>query len=500
MKILSSKDLAVIDERIRSGQQSQARLTLSKISPSDLKRSDFGRFANLLSRAGLFQKGLRLLNPFVRHSRLRDGASPEERLEYAYLLIKIGALNEARSILTQLNPAMHPDSLLYTTFALTPEWRYEETIPLLREYLTHIGAARPYQALIAKVNLAAALIFCRHDDEAAGLLSEAKTAAAGLNAGFLLGSLHELSAQLAIAQENFTAADAALNEASRLLQTAVTAEHLYVRKWRLVLEFLRSPRPAELAGELKSLRTFALAKREWEVARDLDFQLLKRLHEEETFAFLYCGSPTEVFRRRLEKSYPAFPLPADAYAWSGEPRALAAADAYDVQMGVDSRGREILERGQSPHRLWLLLCRDFYRPQSLAQISAWLYPDELYHPVHSPLKVHQIVSRLRRQLEKARVPIHIVGFGGTLRIEFRKSCALVKNWRLDSEQPNRTDLEAEPALTRFSGSQFQARDLALALDISLSSAIRRINRLVADGKLIREGIGKKTAYRVKSAA
>ncbi len=499
MKTLSSKDLAAIDDMIRSGRQSQARLTLNKISPSDLKRSDFARFANLLSRTGLYQKGLRLLNPYVRQPRLRDGATPEDRLEYAYLLIKVGALSEARSILTELNPATHPDSLLYTTFALTPEWRYEETIPLLRNYLVHIGSDRPYQALIAKVNLAAALVFCRHDKEAAELLSQAKAAAAGLNAGFLLGSLHELSAQLALAQENFTAADVALNEASRLLQTAVTAEHLYAQKWRLVLEFLKSPRPDEMADELNKLRTTALAKREWEVARDLDFQLLKRLNMDETFAYLYCGSPTEIFRRRLELSYPACPLPADAYAWSGEPRAIAA-DSYDVQLGTDSRGREIVERGQTPHRLWLLLCRDFYRPQSLAQISAWLYPGELYHPVHTPVKVHQTVSRLRKQLEQARVPIHIAGFGGTLCIEFKKPCALVKNWRLDSQRSTRTELEAEPVLTRFSGNRFQARDLAVALDISLSSAIRRINQLVDNGKLIREGSGKKTAYRVKSAA
>lgn len=499
MNIFSSNDLALVDEMIRTGQQSQAQLLLQRIAPANLKRSDFARFANLLARVGLSHRGLRLLNPLVRDPRLQDGATPEEKLEYAYLLIKIGALQEARSILEELNPATHPDCLLYSTFALTPEWRYAETISLLSKYLEHLDGGRPYSALVAKVNLTAAMIFCRYDEEAAKHLQEAKSEAVNLNAAFLLGSLHELTAQLALTQERFLDAEVALNEASRLLKASVTAENLYVRKWRLVLEFLKSPRPFDLTPQLLEFRKKAMAHREWEVARDLDFQLLRRLRMDETFAFLYCGSPTDVFRRRLETTFPNFPLPKDTYAWSGQP-GLIAKNSYDVQTGTDSRGLEFMERGQSPHRLLLILCRDFYRPQSLAQISAWLYPDELYHPTHTPVRIHQIVSRLRRRLKEARVPILISSFGGTLRIDFKKPCALVKHWRLDQEQPTKVDLESEPALVRLAGSSFQARELAIVMNISISSAIRRINRLLAEGKLVREGTGKKTYYRLKSAA
>jgi len=493
MKSLNSDELDEIDRLIKTGQQNVARAALTKIQPAHVSRAQYAQFVNLLCRTGLVSKGLRLLNPLVRDPRMKDGATPQEKMEYAYLLVKIGALQEARKILDEIDVKEYPLSLLYYTFSLTPEWRYEATIPLLEKFIAAIGTSMPYSSLIAQVNLAAAQVFTRDYDQARSVLYQAKLQARKQGAQFLLGSLLELSAQLAVGESRWSDARGALEEAASLLRFSVTVESLYVRKWQTVLAFLTSPQPEQMRATMTSFRGRAFREKQWEVARDLDFQFLRRIEDQELFSYLYCGSPAPAFRLRLEKSFPLLALPSGFYGWTGRPGPHTP-PTYDLTTGKTDQGECFLERGQAPHRLLLILARDFYRPTDLAQIASFLYPDDHYHPRHTPIKVHQIVSRLRKQIDQTRIPISIESLNGALRLCFKGNCTLVKDWRIENVPLMKTKLELDPILTELRDRFFSARDLARLMDASLSCAVRRIRHLVESGLVQRHGTGKNTRY------
>lgn len=159
MKPTLSDSLDIVDEFIRKGDLAGARKKLKRLAPSQVPREKFATLANLLRRSGLIDRGLRLLNEIVRSDSKLIVPTPEERLEYAMLLVRKGAIHEARELLGTVSADTHPDVLLYEIFTLIPEWRYRETIPLLTQYIDRIPD-RPLQQLVGKVNLVAAYIFC----------------------------------------------------------------------------------------------------------------------------------------------------------------------------------------------------------------------------------------------------------------------------------------------------------------------------------------------------
>ena len=331
MKIKPFPNLDEIETRIRRGDHQAARNDLRRIGPREISRQNVTRFAGLLRRVDLIQKAVRLLNPIVRDPQTLTHATDMEWMEYACLLVRLGAIHEAREILSKVDSQRFPEALLYFTFTLTPEWRYAETIGPLETYIS-MAPDRPYQQLIVKVNLIAAYLFCGRLIEAKPLIERARLEAEKGEYWFLLGSIHELAAQWAIATDQFVIAEQSLEHATRLLQKTGTTESLYAEKWRIVLQFLRAATPDREHEKLLALRLSALRTENWETVRDCDFHSLQRLPQQKLFDHLYSGSPYQPFRDRMLRVMPGLKPSSQNYKW----QLSGSAGASHREIHVDS--------------------------------------------------------------------------------------------------------------------------------------------------------------------
>ena len=495
MKARVYESLGEIESLVRSGRHEEARARLKAIPASTVPRELLADFAALLRRTGSISRALKALNPIVRDPSGLTKASDRERVEYALSLVRAGANDEASRIFSAIAPDKEPDVLLYSTFALTPEWRYPETIAPLERYIG-LASTGAYQKLVALVNLAAALIFCEKHAEAERVLLLAMRGAEEQGSLFLLGSLHELRAQIAIAEKEFDRAEEHLEKGGRLLGTAATIESFYVEKWRSLLGFLKDP--SKNADRLAQLRAKAFAIGDWETARDCDYQALKASADSQTFEYLYAGSPTLAYRDWLSSKFPANPRPAAMYMWrlDGERAPDRTMRFLDASTGETQSGRRILEAGDAPQRLLILLARDFYRPQSLGSVASRLFPEEFYHPVHTPMKLHQILARLRESLSAARLPVRVESDGGFMKLTGRARFSILKDWTLDTVKLDPTFLRLRPLVARFGHEAFTAKEAAVALDVSLSTSSRLLEKACEEGIGSRLGGGKSTRYRL----
>lgn len=494
MKPRLSDTLQSIDELIRQSNLSGARQALRKISPSKLPRESLAPVANLLRRTGLIEKGLRLLNDIVRSDSNLIVATPEEKIEYAMLLVRVGAIHEARDLLASVSSDAYPDVLLYQTFTMTPEWRYAETIPLLEKYIQRV-TDRPNQLLIAKVNLIAAQIFCGKHEGLEALFKEAITSAKKYRYNFLLGSLYELAAQFEIARKRYDVAEENLSKAQSILGATGSQESFYVFKWRTLIRVLRDPQRPEAESEISLLRKKALSLNDFETVRDCDFHLLRFKGSQSLFNYLFCGSPSPDYRKRLTETFPHFKIPSALYPWQLSGESATSRRHIFVKEARTGDGKSFTELGQAPHKLLLLLTRDFYRPQRLIQLATEIFEGEYTHPIHTPSKMHQILARLRADLKKAKLPLRIVSKDQKLHLEGIRNCTLIKDWTFDSNRVDSVSLYMTQ-LEGLGSGQFSAKDAATLWDCSVSTASRRLAQSCKMGRCHQFGKGRFTRFQL----
>src|SRR5687768_4925600 len=103
-----------IDQHIRQGRLSAARMRIRAVGTKTLKRNARLKLAQLSRRAGLPSLSLRLLAPFVRPKRiLLEPASQAEKAEYAAALIDVGAVNEGLKLLESIDTKKETQALLF---------------------------------------------------------------------------------------------------------------------------------------------------------------------------------------------------------------------------------------------------------------------------------------------------------------------------------------------------------------------------------------------------
>lgn len=486
--------LQSIDEFIRLGHLPEARRALKALSPSKIPRDNLATFANLLRRTGLIEKGLRLLNDIVRSDSNLIVATPEEKIEYAMLLVRVGAIHEARDLLASVSSDSYPEVLLYQTFTMTPEWRYAETIPLLEKYIQRV-TDRPNQILIAKVNLIAAQIFCRKNDGLQELFQDAISSAQKYRYNFLLGSLYELAAQFEIARERYDRAEQNLDKAQSILGATNSQESFYVVKWRTLIRILQDSKKPEAESEIAVLRKKALLLNDFETVRDCDFHLLRFKESQSLFDYLFCGSPSASYRKRLTETFPQYKTPTASYNWqlSGQP--TTSRRFLFVKTAQTGDGKSFTELGQAPHKLLLLLTRDFYRPQRLIQLATEIFEGEYTHPIYTPSKMHQILARLRADLKKAKIPLRIISKDQTLRLVGIRNCTIIKDWTFDSARIDSVSLYMTQ-LEGLGSNQFTAKEAARLWDCSVSTASRRLTQACEALRCRQLGHGRFTRFQL----
>lgn len=485
---VTQKSLIDWDGRIRQGQMAAVRAELTQISSSEIPNALRAEMGHLLIRVGLPHRAISLLSPAVRRgAELRQEASTDERLAYALALAKIGSSREATMILTLLPPSV-PEGFLYRGYICQTQWNYVEAIPFIRKYL-ELSKREPYELAIARVNLLACLINAQELAAGEKLLAELREEAVRGGWHLIKRHLFELEAQLAMGRNDWGRAGQIVQDA-RAGRTAIESiSDLLLAKWSAWI-MAHQGQLDEGVRAIEEVRSAARTMLHWETIRECDRMRAELIRDPDLLARVYAGSPYESFRAKLKER---------CGGWAEMPQAYLLGDAQgavlDLQTGHLTGAREELKPGQVIHRCLSLVFRDFYRPITVGQLFADLFPNQYFDPQSSTNRVYNVIRRVRSWAEANGLPLNFEasdhaytmspwdkGFGVLLSLRGRDA-----------------DLEIEGRLTRIRSqvglNSFTSDDVAVVLGVSRSSAVRLLNRAVEAGALSRQGTHRATLYR-----
>lgn len=461
---------------IRSGDSARARTLLKKITLEDVPRAKLADFCNVARRVQLWPAVLRALRPIVR-PKVKNPVSPAkplEKIEYALSLRRAGAFTEAENLLADASLDSEPRALLARGFGHMHHWDYRSALVDLEKYLNVPGLPE-YEALTAKVNRLACLNFTGDSrfevefDEVAGALERNKNF-------LLLANCLEIHAQFFIERQRWPEAQKALARAQKLTAGEKGLSSLYIAKWSRILNAFKS----KDATALEQFRAEALQHSEWETLRDLDYYQTRINPENPWAATVYFGTPFSSFRERLEKIRP-FPAE-DWIAREGK-----TVHKFDPWFPGDMEG-------ELPHVLLLLLIQDLYRPATAGEIFARVYSDQFFDLGSSPVRVRQLITRLRKWIAKNEIPLVLKIFEGGYGLRLKAGARVLLRRRSLAGSKTRIlfDRFREADLEPLSAQQWATR-----LGVSSVRIGRLLREATAEGVLLREGSSRYTAYRLK---
>lgn len=489
---VSSDDLKRIDALIRSGQGADARSRLARIAPASVPAEELAFFARLTWRCDLALLGVRALGPVVRPTRKGPAqATPPQTAEYAQCLTRLGALDEAEQLLNTVDPQLEPRANLYQGTLRMARWDYEGAIPWLQRYV-RTPSVKGYSAVVGKVNLAASLVDARESLKATALLRYLNHETSVSRLTLLHANVLELSAQNFIFQRNWRQATRFLLEAKKFLKGTKHCDEFFVRKWEALVGLYRVGPTARSREIVSEIVAEAFERRDWETVRECDRVLAIVTEDRERFLRVYFGTPYEGYRERLAAEFPVkFVLP-KTYAYG-----MIAGDSpvqINVADGSVSRG-EGLKPGTTLHRLLNVLSSDLYRPFRIATIHARLFPDEVFSPYSSPLRVHQAIKLLKKWFSANRIPLLIEETEHFYRLRAKAPCTLLLS---GSAVGGRQVVQLERLKQNFSSQAFSVHEAAKLLAISPRSTLRILDEARKEGALQREGARAKARYRFDS--
>ena len=470
---------------VRSGQAHLAARRIGEVSLARLPRELRLPLANVCRRAQLISLGLKILAPAIHpESRLDRPATSAECAEYAVLLTRLGAIEEALSYLDRADERDVREVRLYKAFCRFNRWEYAAALPDLERYLA--ADLEPYQRLIGRVNLAACQVALRHFAEAEALLTENISLARDGSFARLQGNCHELRAQVHLLTGKAEKAKRDLDRAAKLLGSEKTFDELFVRKWRAVLESQES----DSTEPLEKFKVEALSRNDSESLREADYFSLKIRMEEERFQHLLFGTPFEGYRARIVEDL-GRAVTTRFYRYGS--RGLTA-PVLDVSSGV-AIGCASLPAGSKLHQVFGALLKDFYRPVRLGGLFAELFPGEAFNAFSSPDRVYQLLYRARSWLVQADAPVTITAKHGLFKLHVHGDFSFrvpLERSPLDEESLRLTKLRQT-----FKW-EFTADEACSRLALSRSAFKRLAARSLSEGKLERMGAARAIRYRFRA--
>jgi len=477
--------VAQMENDIRSGDKLVARRKLRAVSPRRVPRPQRILLAALARRAEVPALGISVLAPVVRPASGKSDASDAEKSEYAACLVRLGAETEALTLLDTVDAKRHPGALLYRAFALVNEWEYARTIPLLEQFIA--TGSDDYLKLVARVNLAAALVFERRHGDAARIIAALTGETAQLP--LVHHNALELAAQNLIFQGDWAAAKAALKKVEEFAKKTGGVDALLIRKWGALLRLLRDGASPITLAEWQEVRAEAKARGLWETVRTCDRFRASSTKDAALWLKLYFGTPYSEFRKKLVAEFPSPPPLPPSYAWYPGGEATA---KHSIDLGTgELDGRPALRPGMLQHRLVFVLASDFYRPLRTASIHARIYPRDYFSPSSSPARVRQALATLRRWLAARHLSIAIEETDGTYRFSGKGVAFQVPLTGApdDLESARLVELRG-----RLGAAPFGAAEVARALGVPLRSAQRLLQKGVERGGVTRSGSGNAVKY------
>lgn len=488
-----SPQVFILEDLIRKGQIRQAQSIVREIAQSEVPRSLIRKMASFARRASLPEVGMRLLYPLLERGGVKADGDEGDRAEFAACLARAGATREALALLQRIPPRTVPEAPLFIAFALIGEWRYQEAISPLQDYL-RTPSLDVYSQMVAEINLASCHIHEGEFTEAQRLLSrlQKETETAGY---LLLYGLTQRQIAIALTESGeLPLAREALAQAERALVRAGARDKMFVEKWTVFLDLKKEGLTPALRARCRRLRQQAWDARHWETVRDCDRALLYLAPKPALFQHLYFGTPFESFRRELlNRMGDRLRLP-ETYDWSPGKSSTPVKTLRLTENAEDSLPVK-LKTGDASHRLLLVLCSDFYRPFRTAALFGQIFPGEYFNPGASEIRVRMAVQRLRALMKHHRLPLVIEVRAGEYRLDPKSRVRI----RLSAPvaQHGKEDLLFERLKRAVGESEFTTREAAERFDSSPRTVQRLLERALAQGQVIKIGGSRNTRYRWK---
>jgi hypothetical protein len=390
--------IETIDKLIREANIKEAIVQFQHFENQKPPREFLLEVSNLARRLNKPFQILKWLHPLVRTEHLiSEQATDAEASLYAIGLVRIGAYREAKDILDKL-----PLNLAEVQLGLIQlngfQWKYQKMIRPLKRYMKLVPTDS-YVYSIAQLNMLTALVdkedwqACdAHAEHFLNIATEKKYTLLKANA-------LETYAQSKIRQQDFSAATELLNEAGSILRNSGSRYDLFVKKWKLIIDILRSKN--ECTAEVVNLQIEAQAKSEFETVRELDFYYALARQDQSLFQKVYCGTRFETYRRRMKQKY------AQDTAFLKE-FAIPFTDNPNFQGAMQNFSSSSLELSVSAEKMLKIVLSDFYRPIQLGEVFRDLYPDEYFNPNTSKDRLYKVFSRLKQELQSQDSPIDII--------------------------------------------------------------------------------------------
>ncbi|MDG0817807.1 tetratricopeptide repeat protein [Bdellovibrio svalbardensis] len=467
------------DKLLRQARIAEAVRLLPKKDFEGLSREERLLAANISRRTYHIGLGLRLLHPliFSEHSR------PQERelAEYAVLLTLNGGFEEAKRLLNPIQKPQHPETLLAKVWTHFGVWEFQESIPLLTEYIQQ--QKDPYYNFAGRINLTEALFETRDLTRCERELESIIKELSATSFGRLRANALHIQGMLLHAQGDLKKSQQVLQQGLSIFGKAKTSD-------KLLLHRQIGINTATELNDLKPLKDFrkvAAKDRAWDSLRKVDLESLKIKFDRSLFLKLYFGTPFVQFRRDLERLFPNAEVP-DTFRWGDNK-----GSCLDLSSGKFLRGPDSVLSGVSL-KLLEVFSKDLYSPLKIGDIFSGLFPDEHFHFVNSPNRVRQALHRFRQDIEEKKLPLSLTYREGFYLLKPLKNFAVMRDLQsLNRNVSTDSQFEILKALKYFS-----RKEAMSALGLPKATAIRLIGRYVAEGKLSQIGVGKSTMYKVVS--
>lgn len=492
------------EDLIRAGEIAAVQNELEKINVNDIDREWVATFADIARRVRSENWGLRLLRPLVRSEvPVRPAVNENELCAYAGLLIKAGALAEAKDILTPIDPQKVSNVYTFLSQVYILQWDYAKASEFLKEGLWQKDLTA-YQRCISQVNLVSAFIFLQKYKLARTLISEVLKNSFENKWDLLYGNALELSAQLAVIQGQWVDAKNFLSEAQKR-----SGQHshysIFIDKWSTLNDLLQShpgsQQSDQILKKIDQIRQKASSLNSWETMRDLDYHVGVHLKHQNLLLNVYFGTPHASFKKRIEQLFKKhhWKIPNEYFRKLSEAPTTRVLDLITgVEIGVPLL--EPLKAGQMLHRLLNILALDFYKPMGLGELFSNLFPGEYFNPDTSGDRVTQAVKLLRKWFQVNEIPVDVhvennrFGLKATGPYAFKISKKVLDPMDLHDVG---FDLQISQLKTKWPYQSFSAAKAAAQLQVSATTMRSILHEALNKKLLFVSGTGRATLYRFK---
>ncbi len=448
---------------------------------------------------GQFSLAVRSLNSIVRPIHITEiGGSAHQQAEYALSLMRLGGRKEASTILENINSKEYPPVDLYRAWDCALRGDFGASIPHFKNYLAW-KEAPAHQRLVARVNLCEALVAEEQFSDPELKLAELIKVTRENQHPLLCTHLHELCAQVCISKVDYEGALRWLENAEKEILASDRITGLILKKWRMVVELAINQNSTAGRIQNEEVKTEALRLKHWETVRDCDRILAVWAGDITAADRVFFGTPCEAYRKRFIHQMGGRYSPAPFFDaklggdHSYSPLFHLATGQLIESAKPDSRGAAAkVKVGQAVYRFLNAVASDHYRPVPLVGIFSAIYPDENFHPLTSPMRVHRVIQRFREWVKEANLPLEI-GYQDD-GYSLVASGPVVLRHEVNSTTLSREQVWAGRVRELSHSQSFSRADVEKWLGVSQTSAHRFLKQASADGYFAASGSGNSKRY------